>query len=308
MLGFLYIFYTFKTKEININYSFIYDDNRSYYRKVFSNVGSLCLWLLLPFVIAATFELIAHQSFSGALTILIAYTSSAIGLSIAYVFISMIEKTSYNNVNSTQFTLGTKISMTVCLGVELFLAVIHIIYIRLVSGNIQNIGSLIAYYSQQRLRVELILTILIALTVCHIMSQVKRGALLHKVCRIEILFLVLSTLQAILMPVWYRAISDDGIVFLAKCIDPWVRFISYSFSIVLWILFVVGMVRELRAPRILWAIPIAHTVIMLTNMILTSQSMSVEATLIESIIKICYLSLLTVIIWKYNRFTLQNEQ
>ncbi|MBE5817267.1 MAG: hypothetical protein E7315_06115, partial [Clostridiales bacterium] len=133
VLGFLYIFYSFKTKGININYSFIYDDNRNYYRKVFSNVGSLCLWLLLPFAVAATFELVANQSFSGALTILIAYTSSTIGLSAEYVFISMIEKTSYNTVNSTQFALGTKISMTVCLGVELFLAIIQGIYIRLVS-------------------------------------------------------------------------------------------------------------------------------------------------------------------------------
>jgi len=197
--------------------------------------------------------------------------------------------------------------MTVCLGVELFLAIIQGIYIRLVSGNIQNLGSLIAYYSQQRLRVELILTILVGLTVCHVMSQIKRGTLLHKVCRIKMLFLSLSAIQAIIMPVWYRAVSDEGIRFLVNYVDPWIRFISYSISIALWILFVIGMTRELHAPRILWAIPISHTVIMVANFILTSQSMSVEAALIESVIKVCYLTVLTVIIWMFRGFTPRDE-
>ena len=67
--------------------------------------------LFVPFLIAASWELVLHDSWAGALTILLAYISSAIGLSIEYFFVSLVEKTSYDSMGNGRFALGTKIAM-----------------------------------------------------------------------------------------------------------------------------------------------------------------------------------------------------
>ena len=51
VLGYLYIFYAFKTKEININYTFIAEKGWGYYSRVFMIIGSLWLSLFVPFLL-----------------------------------------------------------------------------------------------------------------------------------------------------------------------------------------------------------------------------------------------------------------
>jgi hypothetical protein len=309
VVGYLYIFYSFKTKEININYSFIAEEGWNYYRRVFLNIGVLCLGLFPPFILASAWELALNESPAGALTILIAYVSSALGLSMEYFFISLTEKTSYDSIDEKRFTLGARICMLVCLAVRFSLAVLQCVYVHFVTGNLQaipNAGAVVATVSRQSLRIELLLAVLVGLAVCHMMSQSKRGSLLRKVCRTEILLLALSATEATLTPVWYRAFSEETIYFIANRITPYLSFASFMISLAMWILFIKALTKELGVSRILWLIPVCKTVIAGVNIFLNSQSMLRAGTYCTHAADMLSLVLLTVLLWKYRGFASEN--
>lgn len=310
VLGYLYLFYSFKTKEININYSFIDKEGSAYYRHVFLNIGILCLSLFFPFILAASWELILHESFAGMLTILFAYIGSAIGLSVEYFFISLTEKTSYETIDGQRFTLGTRISMLVSLAFAFTLSVLQCVYVHLATGNLQataNVGAKIAFVSQQRLRVELLFTVLVGLAVCHIMSQIKKGTLLYNICRIKILLLALSAIEATLGPVWYRALPEEALRFYANDITPWLNFLSFAVSLTMWILFIHALTKELRMTRILWVIPILRVAVNALNIFFTSQSMIRTGNYCMQATEMLCLVLLTVALWKYRGFNAENS-
>lgn len=308
IVEFLYLIYSFKSKDININYSFIADGGWRYYRRVLLNIGTLCLGLLPPFVIAAVWELVLHSSFAGALVILFAYLGSAIGLSVEYLFISLVEKESYDSMDGEGFARGTRISMIVCLTFEFLLSVMQCAYVFFVTGNIRDIpyikdvGTVIAVISRQRLQIELLLLVLTGLTVCHVMSQIKRGGLLYNVCRIEILLLALAALESTLSPIWYRIFSEEAIRFFVNYIDSWIKLASFVISITVWVAFVHSLRRELGISRILWMIPILKVVVEGINIFLVTQNMLRVGTFSVHIIEMACLILLTVILWRYRGF------
>lgn len=313
VLGYLYLFYAFKTKEIHFNYSFIAEDGSQYYRRVLLRIGGLFLGLFPPFVLAAAWELILHKSWIGALTILLAYVSSAVGLSIEYFFISLVEKTSYDTLDGCRFALGTRIAMLVSLAVEFSLSVLQCVYVHFVTGNLQeipnigSIGTVIAVVSQMQTRIGLLLVVLVGLTVCHILSQIKKGTLLYAVCRVKMLLLALTAIEATVSPVWYRALSENAIHILVNEVTPILRFASFAITLTMWILFVRGAVKELGAPRILRAIPGAYVLITAVNIYFTSQSMLRTATYAEQIVKIACLVLLSAVVWRYRGFADENS-
>lgn len=314
VVGYLYLFYSFKTKEININYSFICESGWEYYSRVFLNIGTLCLGLLPPFVLAASWELVLHQSFAGVLTILLAYVSSALGLSIEYFFISLVEKTSYDSIDGKRFTLGVRITMLVCLTVEFLLACLQCIYVYFVTGNLQdipgikNVGTVIAIVSQQRVRMEFLLTVVVGLAICHIMTQVKKRGLIYKVCSVKMLLLCLSAMEATLMPIWYRAVSQNTIVFLVNNVDPWLSFVGFAISIVLWVLFVSALNKELGITRALWVIPVLKVAMVFLNIFFTLQSMLRVGTYIQYAAEMACLVLLTVVLWNYKGFNTEESE
>ncbi len=314
VIGFLFVFYSFKAKEINFNYSFIAEKGFHYYSRVFMIIGGLWLGLFVPFILAAAWELVLHKSLAGALTIFLAYISSAIGLSIEYFFVSLIEKLSYESSNGCQFALGTRIAMIVCLVVEFSSALLQCVYVYFVTGNLREIpdfgeyGTIVAMVSRCQKQINFLLIVLTGLILCHIISQVKKGTLLYSVCRIKMLLLAISAFQETLMPVWYRAVPEDALRFLANNVDPWMRFGSFLISIALWFIFVRAMAKELGASRVLWVIPVLHIITPIVNIFLHSQSMLREAVCCETIITMGCLILLTHIMWRYRGFSSEDQE
>ena len=308
VLGCIYIFYAFKSREININYSFIAEKGWRYYSRVFMIIGGLWLGLFVPFLIAASWELILHKSPSGALIILLAYISSAIGLSVEYFFVSLVEKTSYDSMGSKRLALGTKIAMLAGLVVEITIAVFQGLYVHYATGNIQDIpnvkdfGTVIAFFSQNIVRLEFLLIVLAGLVVCHAMAQVKKGGTTHKTCRAEMILLALAALEATLSPVWYRALSEEAIRYIANNIDPYLSFASFLITLTLWILFINAFTKELRASRILWFIPALYSVATLANMFLVTQRMLRAGTAVSLSTEVICLIIAIAALWQCNGF------
>ena len=280
---------------------------------MFRFIGGLCLGLFVPFLIAASWELVLH-SWVEALTILLAYISSAIGLSIEYFFISFIEKASYDREDDGQFALGTKIAMLVALVVEFSVAALQCIYVYFVTGNLQevpnfgNIGSVIAVVLQQKTRVEFLLFVLIGLTVCHIMTQIPKGGLLYKVCRAKMFLLMLAALETTLTPVWYRALSEETLRFLANNLNPYLSFVSFAITLTMWILFISSLIKELGVSRALWIIPVLYGAAELANIFFVAQSMLRAGTYSTLGAEMLCLILFVIVLWRYNGFTTEKDE
>ena len=314
VLGYLYIFYAFKTKEININYSLIAEKGWGYYSRVFMVIGGLWLSLFVPFLIAASWELVLHDSWAGALTILLAYISSAIGLSIEYFFVSLVEKTSYDSVGNGRFALGTKIAMLIGLIVEFTIAVFQGLYVYYATGNIQeipnikNFGTVIAFFSRNITRLEFLSIVVVGLVVCHMMSQVKKGGFVYKVCRAKVTLLMLAALEATLSPVWYRALSEEAIRYVANYIDPYLNLVSFAVTLAMWILFIKSLIEELGASRLFWGIPVLYTVAELVNIFFVSQNMLRVGAFGTLGAEMLCLTIAVITLCRYKGFAVEKEE
>jgi len=313
VIGFLYLFYSFRRKEININYSFISECGWNYYRRVFMLIGGLCLFLLPPFLLAASWELVLNKSIAGVIIILLAYINSAIGLSIEYFFISLIEKTSYDSVGKRGFTLGIRITMFVILIAEFSLSLLQCTYVYFVTGNLQeipdiaSIGTIIAFISQKKLQVEFILIVLVGLAASHMLSQIKKDGLLYNICRLKMLLLAISALEATLTPIWYRALSEEAIRFFANDVNPWLNFVSFAVTLTMWILFVYSITKELQISRTLWIIPVLYVISTSSNIYFSSQNMLRIGTYCMQSIEFICLIFLIVTLCRYKKFPIQDN-
>lgn len=264
--------------------------------------------MFIPFLIAAAWELVLHESFGGALVILFAYLSSAAGLSIEYFFLSWIEKLSYDSTDTKRFARGTRVAMLTLFVFELLSAFLQCLYIHWATGNLQDIphkGAVIVTVTTLQKQIGLLLLVLTGLVVCHLLSQIPKGTRLYAVCRIEMLLLALSALQETLMPLWFRVVSEDTLRYLSTYVDPWINLLSAVISVIVWYLFVRAMTTELGASKVLWLIPLLYTMLPLAKRLFIAQGKLRTATYAESIVSIGCLVLLLVILWRYRGFSLK---
>lgn len=310
IVGCLYAFYAFKTRDINFNYSFIAESTGVYYRRVLKLVGGLWLSLLAPFFIAAVWMRVTRQSWLSALAILLAYFSSAAGLSVWYFFISLVEKTSYDSMGDGRFALGARIAALACLVVELVTALLMCSYIYYATGDLRaisgvgSIGALIAAIATVRLRLEFILIVLVGLALSQILPQIRKGGLLYAVCCVQLILLALNVIVKTLRPILYRA--DESIRFIATVVQ-WHERYSLLTMLVMLTLFIYAAVRELGMSRVLWAIPVLRTVAAAVNIFLTSQNMLFAGTCCTYAAVVFCVVFLIAVLWRYRGFASSDD-
>ena len=313
IVGCLYAFYAFKTRDINFNYSFIAESTGVYYRRVLKLVGGLWLSLLAPFFIAAMWMLVTRQSWLGAFAILLAYFSSAAGLSVWYFFISWVEKTSYDSMGDGRFALGARIAALACLVVELVTALLMCSYVYYATGDLRaisdggSIGTLIAAIATVRLRLEFILIVLVGLALSQILPQIRKGGLLCAVCRVQLILLALNVIVKTLRPILYRAYSDESIRFIATTVVQWRERLSLLTALVMLTLFIYAAVRELGVSRVLWTIPVLRTVAAAVNIFLTSQNMLFAGTCCTYAAVVFCVVFLIAVLWRYRGFASSDD-
>lgn len=304
VLGCLYLFYAFKARDINFNYSFIADGVKSYYRRVLRNIGRLWLWLLPMFSLAATWELALHRSWAGALTILIAYVGSALGLSGWYFFVSLVEKLSYDSPQDGRPALGARIAMLACLGGKLSVCVLQCVYAYIVTdlGSFPNAGATLASVSQMKNQATYLCAVLLGVAICQTLPQLRRGTRLYAVCRADMLLLALNAALMTLWPLLYSAFSEQLLRIVAADVVPIVELVGFLVRLALWILTVHAMTRKLRFSRALWTLPTAQLAARLAGWFFESQSMLRAETYCECAAGLICAILLTVALWRCRGF------
>lgn len=139
------------------------------------------------------------------------------------------------------------------------------------------------------------------------MSQIKKGGFVYKVCRVKVLLLALAALEATLSPVWYRALSEETIRFLANNINPYLSFISFAITLTMWILFISSLIKELNMSRVLWTIPVLYAVAELANIFFVAQSMLRVGTYSTLGVEMLCLIIVVIVLWRYRGFPIDNE-
>lgn len=108
-IGFIFLTYEFRKNSINFNYTFIDDNNKLYYKKVFKNILKLFIMISIVYLVSIVIGILICFDIilSYLLATLLAYINSVLILSTIYFIISMIEKIMYNEEEkNTKYSKG----------------------------------------------------------------------------------------------------------------------------------------------------------------------------------------------------------
>lgn len=97
VLGILCFYYYFKKNDININYSFIENDNKTYYKHVWKNILKLFIFLIVTYLICGGISVVVYNNVKSFIKFFIAGNVSIIYLGGMYLLLSYFEKIDYDN-------------------------------------------------------------------------------------------------------------------------------------------------------------------------------------------------------------------
>lgn len=176
VLGTLYLFYTFKTRKINFNYSFIDRPSRDYYRAVFERITNLAWMLFVAFFFSAMLDFALHRSFAHLFSIFLGYLLSVVGLGLDYLFLSWLEKRAYEEECPKGLGKGVTGAFAVLLTALSMQTALSVLYDVLALGDLSALGGrageILASVATARLYAGYLVSLLTAVTLGHFLAQV----------------------------------------------------------------------------------------------------------------------------------------
>ena len=300
-IAYIYFFYSFKSRDININYSFINEDKGKYYKNVFGNVGKLALFLSLPFFFAAMIDFGIHQSFLSFWGILWGYIFSVFGLGIEYLFISWIEKMNYDDdtefLRKGTFALGVIIVFISLIHLAFEGAYYYILEQGLLQISIPNIYKVIAYISEVESSLGYLEIALGAMWISHLISRINGARSTKRAVAVGLIissasvvcgslaYYIILTLES---PEAYLLITDILMIF---------NILIFIFSAVCNFLFAVNVIKEAKASRWVILIPILSVL----SFLITSVGKLLVTAIVASFIQSINL-MFALIIFKKHKF------
>jgi len=289
VLGTVYLFYAFKSKNINFNYSFIHEERGEYYLRVFKNIGKLSATLFVAFFFSAMLDLGINRSFVSFFGILEGYLDSCVGLGLEYLLISWIEKASYDEDESEKLKKGTRIAFFFCLGVQIIASVVNIIYVKFATGNLSDYGGkageILASFSYKKLHLSYLLTALLAVFFCHLLTQTVNERLCRAAIRGRLWIMGISTASGTFLRLAVMLLSEDMKRIYAEYSNIFSELLTVI-NIVLIGLLAAGLVKRYRASRVVWLCPAAQTAGFLVGTFMTNQNMLFAAWTIRELLTV----------------------
>ena len=264
LIGYIYFFYNFKNKDINFNYSFIAESKGRYFGRVFGNIGKLAGVLGIAFLISAMIDLLLHGSILTLWSIVSAYIISVLRLGIEYLFISFVEKISYDEEDSDKLKKGTFIVGVAIIILSVFLTLLQILYFSVAFSNLQafpgNVGEVLASISQVRLSANYMSTVLNAMWLCNLMTQMRKSSMVKMSVKGSLAVSIISLfsgvcssfITACVLNIYDEIEIIKKILTLTNSVSYLILFVSFVFMI----LFALGAIKDVKAPTMLVLIPI----------------------------------------------------
>ena len=285
VLGAIYLFYAFKTRDINFNYTVIGEDKRTYYAHVFDNMKKLSGVLFVVFLFASILGIALHGSLMQFISIWLAYLWSCVGLSLEYLFISWIEKRAYDEETPVRLKQATVIAGIAMLVSRLIVSGVNLWYVHVATGDLQlypAAGAYLARISYAKLGMGYYFSVLAALALSHFLIQIKRGKKTLRAVR----WVIIMSMVALIMDLGQRLF----VVVASEAVMQWyaehVNYFSFGMTVIHFLLIckaIKGLIDEFQATRTLWILPAVCVAAFVLKLFLVSQSFLVIATAAQEV-------------------------
>lgn len=299
VLGYVYFFYAFKTRGIPFNYTVIAESKRDYYIAVFSNIGKLAGALFVAFAFAGILDLGVNQSFWGFLGILGSWLASVVGLGLEYLFLSWIEKRSYDEEDSERLKSGTVIVAVFLIGITVFTSLLQIVGAFLVKGNLSafsNVGTVLASVSYALRYAGYAQSALTAMVLCHLLAQTGN----RPKTRRAVAWILGLSVFSILYQTATSFFTMTALPFLEQSSEPYVinrlmegiNGVSELASLAgiglkLWLAH--SLVKEVGVSKVLLLAPALEIAMFLADLFFSSQSMTRTSAILNAIVTLAAL-------------------
>ena len=311
VLGFIYFFWNFKSRDINFNYSFIAEDKKSYYVHVFSNIGKLAGVLAVVFSVSIVVDLFIHKDIVSLISIIVGYVCSVLGLAIEYLFISVVEKITYDEDSGKKLKTGTLIVFITLLSLMVVHAVTTVWYYAIAMGDHGSFdfgtARLLEIISDLRVQVGQIITVFIAMSLCYLLPQISESKIgvrsIKAYLILNAVMVVWNILNSFAIRFFGPMIYDS--VFFFRVIN----FFSYGVAamtvagVVIIIIMLYGLHKECGMVKWILLAPIAIIAGYGVMIFLYSQSMIIMYAAVECAVNMAAAAILFVSFYrhKYNK-------
>ena len=258
LLGVALVYYNFKKKQININYSFINNDNKTYYKKVFKLIGYLAITCGIIYVSCGIIASLIYQDITYCLSFLIAAIVSIIGLGLQYLFLSVLEKIDYND-EKHKVTKAFIFPAIICVVILVTHALLFKIVYFIGESDIVNKAQLIAKISEFKSSLTFTSAIYEVVTLSYILSYFINNKAIFKCIYIYIIVFVISIIIGVINFIPFYLISSSDLSFTVAqniIINQLKNYVFSYTNLILILLIVIFIIKELKLNKLWIILPI----------------------------------------------------
>ena len=275
IFGLIYFYFQFKKNNININYSFINKDKKSYYLHVLKLIlYFLAISIAIYFVCGLIFffrvkEFLLISNY--VLITVIIHICFIIGIGLEYLYFSFLEKIEYDNKTNC-----LKISYLIS-GIILVLLFLLLSFVNLAISyisfkeDISNLGSVYIILYKSSTNIDYIIYFFIILTLSFFMPYFYNNKLTPFSIKAYWLFtIIIMFLKLITSTIGYYFLIND--VMMDSLTINVINIPLNIISLLLFIIVIYALIKENGFSEKLFIIPIIEIIIYVITIILTTQN------------------------------------
>ena len=276
VFAYLYFSFSFKQKRIYFNYGIIELSGTRYTIEVLKRIGYIALYLSVPFMLALFIDLWLHKSVVNALSILLSYILSVVGLGAEYGILSLAEKINHADRGRRGLGRGGWVIVSLLIGGYLTMSVLLSLVALIVSSNMAelpfNAGEAMAAIQSRRLYVWYSVLALVGVLLSFIMERSRTKRMLQVLIRAMLIVTVLTILWQLFSSLSLSiANASADISQLHSDILITVNEIIPYIWLATTLIFTIIMIKEYKFARATVILPLAYLCARLAAIYFTSQ-------------------------------------
>lgn len=260
VLGVALVYINFKKKQININYSFINNDNKTYYKHVFKLIIYLGIACGIIYVSCGIVVALIYQEIIYVLTFLIAGIVSILGLGLQYLLLSFLEKIDYDD-DKHKVTKAFIFPALICIVILVTHAILFKVTYFIGESDITNKAQLIIKISEFNASLTFTSAIYEVITLSYILSYFIKNKAVYKCIHIYFIVFVISTIIGIINFIPFHLISSSDLSLTVAeyiVINQMKNYILSYTNLILILLIVIFIIKDLKLKKIWIVFPLVR--------------------------------------------------
>lgn len=275
--GLIFFYYQFKKHNISINYSFIDFSKKEYYKKVLVNIGQMSLVVLGIYVSCSFICLIIFQKLGYLLAFLIAGFISIISLGLGYLFLSFIEKIDYDQ-ETENIKLSFIILAVIAIIILIVKGIISIKYYNLVSSIDSDslnfpIGETLSKYLNLMVSLDFQYVTIFGVSLAYLIPHFKGKKIINIAILLNLTLLCMKELVKFIQKCLAFFLMDTiETISIYSSINQVVFYVLFALDLGVFIVMIIGLIKEANYSKLMILFPIAKTVVFLIYIFMSMQN------------------------------------